>query len=119
MISSIASYHLHDLLQGWDWGPTIITCGPWRPIRLESFTARFVDLHAKINVDTSLKSAEVVVSTFLEGRASHVKFTVSIADITVGQETVRVEVVLRRRPFDCSTLISGTPPDTALNHSII
>lgn len=36
-----AAYHF-----GWDWGPRYVTCGIWRPIRLECWnTARIEDLH--------------------------------------------------------------------------
>jgi beta-mannosidase len=37
-----AQYHW-----GWDWGPTLLTCGPWKPIALEVFSARIEDLHAE------------------------------------------------------------------------
>ena len=31
---------------GWDWGPKLVTCGIWRPIRLVAFdTARLEDVH--------------------------------------------------------------------------
>lgn len=29
---------------GWDWGPVLMTAGPWRAIRLEAFTARIRDM---------------------------------------------------------------------------
>lgn len=33
---------------GWDWGPRFVTCGIWRPIRLEAFdTARLEDVHIR------------------------------------------------------------------------
>jgi len=33
---------------GWDWGPTLVTCGIWRPIRLLAFdTARIADVHIR------------------------------------------------------------------------
>lgn len=31
-------------LYGWDWGPILSTAGPWRPIRVETFTARIRDM---------------------------------------------------------------------------
>ena len=41
---------------GWDWGPTLITCGIQRPIRLVAFdTARLVDVH--VRQDHSKKGA--------------------------------------------------------------
>ena len=64
---------------GWDWGPTLVTCGIWRPIRLLAFdTARIADVHIRqhhsrsgvkltvdVNADTRRKAslaAEVTVS---------------------------------------------------------
>ncbi|KAI0474112.1 family 2 glycosyl hydrolase [Xylariaceae sp. FL0804] len=57
-----AQYHW-----GWDWGPTLLTCGPWRPIHLEVFEARIADLWCDIDVDPSLKTATVVVHAPVEG----------------------------------------------------
>ncbi|GEM09700.1 beta-mannosidase, glycoside hydrolase family 2 protein [Rhodotorula toruloides] len=31
---------------GWDWGPTLMTAGPWRPVRLEVYRSRIVDLRS-------------------------------------------------------------------------
>ena len=37
---------------GWDWGPTLITCGIWRPIGLQSWTsARFATVRPQVTVD--------------------------------------------------------------------
>lgn len=33
-----------ELTDGWDWGPILMTAGPWKPIRLEIYTARIIDL---------------------------------------------------------------------------
>ncbi|KAL7923934.1 glycoside hydrolase family 2 protein [Trichoderma austrokoningii] len=44
---------------GWDWAPTLLTCGPWRPIHLESFVTRIADLNIDIEVADSLDSATV------------------------------------------------------------
>ena len=34
-----AQYHY-----GWDWGPVLMPCGPWRVVRLETYQARVEDL---------------------------------------------------------------------------
>ncbi|KKA20968.1 Glycoside hydrolase family 2 protein [Rasamsonia emersonii CBS 393.64] len=66
---------------GWDWGPTLLTCGPWRPIYLESFTARITDLSVDIAVNDGLDAAEVNVAVELEGKASKdAAVEVAIAD---------------------------------------
>lgn len=78
-------------IQGWDWGPKLLTCGPWRPISLEIYTARISDLHFTTEIDESLKSAEVVVEVGIEGEGSHVQLEVFFEGRSVGMETVNVE----------------------------
>ncbi|KAJ0382998.1 hypothetical protein COL922a_011384 [Colletotrichum nupharicola] len=78
-----AQYHW-----GWDWGPTLLTCGPWRPINLEVYASRLSDLYFETTVDPSLKSAKVVAHATTEGKASKVRFDVSLNDKPVASETV-------------------------------
>lgn len=77
--------------QGWDWGPTLLTCGPWRPINLEIYHSRLSDLHFDTTVDKSLKSATVVAHASVEGSADQVRFDVLLNDKSIGSETVNVE----------------------------
>jgi beta-mannosidase len=56
-----AQYHY-----GWDWGPTLLTAGPWRPVRLEVFTARIADLHCPIEVTPDLRVATIPVKIGVE-----------------------------------------------------
>lgn len=56
-----AQYHY-----GWDWGPTLLTFGPWQPIRLEAYDARIVDLACPSEVAADLSSASVTVSFTVE-----------------------------------------------------
>ncbi|KAK4153335.1 glycoside hydrolase superfamily [Chaetomidium leptoderma] len=60
-----AQYHW-----GWDWGPTLMTCGPWRPINLEIYESRLTDLFANTVVEKSLARANVTVrfDVSLEGK---------------------------------------------------
>ncbi|KAI9172216.1 Beta-mannosidase B [Paramyrothecium foliicola] len=75
---------------GWDWGPTLLTCGPWRPIRLELYNSRIADLHADIDVDSSLKHAKIVVHATVEGKASQVRFDVSLEGKSVASAVTDV-----------------------------
>ncbi|KAI1095304.1 glycoside hydrolase family 2 protein [Rostrohypoxylon terebratum] len=52
---------------GWDWGPTLLTAGPWRPIYLETFVTRISDLGIDIEVLDTLYKAIITVSVELEG----------------------------------------------------
>ncbi len=33
-------------MYGWDWGPRLVSCGVWKPVRLIEFAARILDVHA-------------------------------------------------------------------------
>jgi beta-mannosidase len=79
---------LHTIAQGWDWGPALMTCGPWRPISLEVYDSRVSDLYTCIDVDKSLKRAKVVANATTEGNASQVRFDVSLHGKAVASETV-------------------------------
>ncbi|RYP29610.1 hypothetical protein DL767_006662 [Monosporascus sp. MG133] len=73
---------------GWDWGPTLMTCGPWRPINLEVYESRITDLWADIDVAKSLESATVTVHAPTEGAASKVRFDISLGGSSVSSEVV-------------------------------
>jgi beta-mannosidase len=56
-----AQYHY-----GWDWGPCLITAGPWQPVRLEAYNARIADLHAPVHVAEDLSRATLSVAVQIE-----------------------------------------------------
>lgn len=43
-------------MYGWDWGPRLVSCGVWRPVRLIEFSSRIVDLqvHQEFQEDGSI-----------------------------------------------------------------
>jgi len=45
----------------------MLTCGPWRPIWLETFTTRISDLACQVEIDTNLSSARVTAIVDYEG----------------------------------------------------
>ncbi|KAK2018512.1 family 2 glycosyl hydrolase [Colletotrichum eremochloae] len=81
-----AQYHW-----GWDWGPTLLTCGPWRPINLEIYESRISDLYFETTVENSLKSAKVVAYATTEGSATKVRFDVSLDGKSLASETVEAK----------------------------
>ncbi|HEX8151026.1 MAG TPA: glycoside hydrolase family 2 protein [Pyrinomonadaceae bacterium] len=52
---------------GWDWGPRFVTCGVWKPARLEAWDdARLVDLHViqnQLGKESAQLTAEVEVAS--------------------------------------------------------
>ena len=68
-----------------------MTCGPWRPVKLEIYTSRISDLYFTTTVDKTLKSAEVIAKADIEGNATEVKFEISLNGEVVSTETVSIE----------------------------
>jgi beta-mannosidase len=57
-----AQYHY-----GWDWGPCLITAGPWGEVRLEIGAARIADLACAPELAEDLRGARLPVDVALEG----------------------------------------------------
>ena len=68
-----------------------MTCGPWRPINLETYSSRVSDLYFTTTVDKSLKSAKVVANAEVEGEASEVKFELSLNGKTVASRSTQAQ----------------------------
>lgn len=85
-----APYHF-----GWDWGPVIMTCGPYKPVRLESWDSAIEDFHVNVDVtdsgDVSLDMSLQVHS--VSSVSAHIEilspdglqvFSETISDVTFG-----------------------------------
>ena len=83
-----AQYHW-----GWDWGPILLTCGPWKPIYIESSTTRLSELWLQYDLAVDLKSATVKLSAQYEGNPRAVSFSIvdPITGKNVLQSVVKVE----------------------------
>jgi beta-mannosidase len=77
--------------RGWDWGPILNTCGPWRSVRLETYQSRISDLRVDYTLDQSLKSVKGTITAKVEGpSAEAVAFEVHIGDELVFNESAKV-----------------------------
>ncbi|KAI0307144.1 glycoside hydrolase family 2 protein [Multifurca ochricompacta] len=45
---------------GWDWGPVLLTVGPWRPIYLHTYHTRISNLHISAQVDEDFETDLIV-----------------------------------------------------------
>jgi beta-mannosidase len=74
---------------GWDWGPRFVTCGVWKPARLEAWDdARLVDLHVvqnQLSKDAAQLTAEVEVESSGDGDAFVVVEDAADARVTASQ----------------------------------
>ncbi|KAH8178844.1 glycosyl hydrolases family 2 domain-containing protein [Sarocladium implicatum] len=52
-----AAYHY-----GWDWGPILMSCGPYREVKLQSYASTIYDVFANATVAEDLSSATLDVS---------------------------------------------------------
>ncbi|OCL02433.1 glycoside hydrolase family 2 protein [Glonium stellatum] len=68
-----AQYHF-----GWDWGPSLVTCGPWKPIFLEKYTSRIKNFRVDSHVAEDLQSAIISVSVEAEPFSKDHKMNVVI-----------------------------------------
>ncbi|GGJ59118.1 beta-mannosidase [Deinococcus roseus] len=70
-----AQYHY-----GWDWGPTLLTTGPWQPIVLRAFEACIEDVHAPVEVSPALDHALIPVQVTLQGNMEGQTLRLSLLD---------------------------------------
>ncbi len=71
-----AQYHY-----GWDFGPTLLSAGPWRPVRLQFAAPRLEEVHAPAAVAADLQSATVDVKTVVRAAGeSGLQVTVQLLD---------------------------------------
>ncbi|KAI1269742.1 glycoside hydrolase family 2 protein [Xylariaceae sp. FL1019] len=68
-----AQYHW-----GWDWGPILITAGPWKPILIEQYVAWIEDIWTECEVSRDLRSCSGRIFTKVTGSSAK-SVTVSIS----------------------------------------
>ncbi|KXJ88717.1 glycoside hydrolase superfamily [Microdochium bolleyi] len=79
---------------GWDWGPILMTAGPWRPVYVEEYQARVDDLWARYELDTNLKTCAGVLSARVDGVTSKddlVILTLSFDDVIVFEKNCTLD----------------------------
>lgn len=84
---------------GWDWGPTLVTAGMWRPVRLERWsTARIARVRPLVTVDGTTGRVELLVDVEratveaglrLEARVGGVS---AVAEVEGASGSVRLDV---------------------------
>lgn len=58
-----AAYHY-----GWDWGPVLLTSGPWKPVVLQAYTTRVSELHTPVRWVQDDSVAVIDIEAALQGR---------------------------------------------------
>lgn len=83
---------------GWDWGPTLVTAGIWRPVRLEHWsTARLASVRPLVTVDEATGSVEVrmQVERTAAGASANLLARATVAGESVEARFEGEEAVLR------------------------
>ncbi len=62
-----AQYHY-----GWDWGPVLMTAGPWRDVRVECYDARIAEIACPPAIAADLSHVSLPVSIHIEDYADRV-----------------------------------------------
>ncbi|KAJ5946132.1 glycoside hydrolase superfamily [Penicillium verhagenii] len=81
-----AQYHF-----GWDWGPVLTDCGPWKPIYLETYETRVKDLSVRTHLDPGHQQAVCSVSVEVEGKADFARIDIEIAGTRVESRVITLE----------------------------
>ncbi|KAI6350777.1 hypothetical protein MCOR25_010404 [Pyricularia grisea] len=74
---------------GWDWGPIMLTCGPWKPVLLETYSVRIDDLRVTYSLEDDLSGANLSVNVKTRGLlpAASISYEVLIDGENVGSST--------------------------------
>lgn len=77
---------------GWDWGPVLMTVGPWRPISLHTYQNRISDLYIKNTVSEELTIDVDVHLTLFEPRPAVASVMLKSSDgvTVVGSDNIPI-----------------------------
>ena len=68
-----------------------MTCGPWQPIRIETYNGRLADLWSDIKVDENLKTANISAHAQIEGtHGGKVSFVLSLDGKNISESIVKI-----------------------------
>jgi beta-mannosidase len=92
---------------GWDWGPCLVTCGIWRPIRLMVYnSARLADVHitqkhrkngrVTLDVTASLEATQDVIAPELTVTVSHRKQTIVKGNTAVKEGRAHLAIIVSK-----------------------
>ncbi|OTB13536.1 glycoside hydrolase family 2 protein [Daldinia sp. EC12] len=77
---------------GWDWGPILMTAGPWRPIYLEQYVSRIDDvwMHYEVSEDLKICSGRIFANVAGASRKS-IMLSVTLGETTVWEKECAID----------------------------
>ncbi|KAI0885015.1 glycoside hydrolase family 2 protein [Annulohypoxylon maeteangense] len=77
---------------GWDWGPILMTAGPWRPVYLEQYVSKIDDVWAQYEVSKDLKTSSGQIFAKIVGANSKpVNLTISLGGTIIWEKAAAVD----------------------------
>lgn len=67
-----------SMLQGWDWGPILMTCGPWRPVHLQVCEAYVKETKITYDLGKDLTTAKGTIQLNIEGEVEEVRVVLTL-----------------------------------------
>ena len=92
-----AQYHY-----GWDWGPTLLTAGPWKDIKVQAYAARLDEVGTVLTVQDDLCRAAL-------------KVDVTVAGTAQPGDTIEVELLAPNGEVAAHSVLSGVDVHTTLD----
>ncbi|KXN83668.1 putative beta-mannosidase B [Leucoagaricus sp. SymC.cos] len=77
---------------GWDWGPILMTTGPWKPITLQTYDNRIAEVDIRTDVSKSLGARLSAEITFAERKRGFATFTLKGPDSVLTTQTASVPI---------------------------
>src|SRR5579862_832522 len=97
-----AQYHW-----GWDWGPTIISAGPWKPIYLEIYQSRIAEMEFSIVLSENLFMATIYYTFTLENPPDDAVLELELSSPNTSDQPV---TVYQHQLAISGTQVKGTIP---------
>ena len=96
-----AQYHY-----GWDWGPSLVTCGPWKPIYIDIYSAQLSEVSAVPTLSADLKQATIELRAKSDNATTHddIEITATITSPAGTQQTVSLTAYSRNVNISAITL---------------
>ena len=90
---------------GWDWGPRLVTCGVWRPVRIEAWNnLNIEDLYVKPVQITDEKASYSAVVEIVSNGDSEVTLEVLLEGKLVAREAVTIQKGISSQVVDFAIL---------------
>ncbi|KAM3433904.1 hypothetical protein NHJ13734_006244 [Beauveria thailandica] len=87
---------------GWDWGPILMTAGPWKPVFFEQYVARVADVWAQNTVSEDLRTCTGTIFARIDGKVSsdvRAQLSLKVDDEVLLQGDARIEDGIAKLPF--------------------